>query len=375
MNKQATAERQIKVEEREENEEDLKFNPKRCAEILQYLMDSPEPREMMDDIADMTQDALYEKYKEGDVRDFLKSFLVITGGGSRASVVSRMTIKELKDAKEEDGIWVTKIKNHKVFGKGKYGTTRLAFCIPRLYVATIKYVITYKEDCGEDNLVFTSSKGRELDAKYCSNFIKRNYLAGFLTGEEMRTFTPSIWHHAWANWAVDHPDDAIGKIAVTVMCHSEETRSRHYLVKEKKAGGRFAKAIMKRVVGEKEKGDKYEGGKDEELNDEEKAFEEVEDENGEKDETEQDINITPKDKKILKDEVYRNGMPPKSLDQKKVLGPACRRNEAFRNVYKKLIKKRGTKRKANNTLHKMVIPKKKKQEKKIEEDLTSEEEE
>ena len=68
----------------------------------------------------------------------------------------------------------------------------------------------------------------------------------------MKTLTPKVWRHAWANWSEDSSDPDRAALATKVMRHSPEVRRVHYLEKNRNDATRFGKAIIENVLEGKE---------------------------------------------------------------------------------------------------------------------------
>ena len=84
-------------EKRTEDPNDLTYNPHRCAEIMDQLLESTQLKELIHSFA-ASGELLYD-WSKVNIRDLLIALLIVFGGGQRCSVPCRMTILEFNNAK------------------------------------------------------------------------------------------------------------------------------------------------------------------------------------------------------------------------------------------------------------------------------------
>ena len=83
----------------------------------------------------------YYNWDKKEIQDLLIALLVVTGGGCRAHVPCRMTIKEFLEAKaNEDGDKEVSVKNHKTKAQGP---APLPFILNGLYEACNKFLTQF----------------------------------------------------------------------------------------------------------------------------------------------------------------------------------------------------------------------------------------
>ena len=340
-----------------------------CLHALVFYMQvltNEDLKSMMCDMRKMSPEEVEEQYGGEEVLLFLTSLLLLTTAGHRPSAISRMQVRyyntfsccldshlvlqvgEFRKARpSKDGVMVVRVVKHKTF-KG-HGVARVPFALEGIHEAAQKFALTYKGGAVEKDF-FLSLSGQELKMAKATNWLKQ-FLD--LTEKESKTFTPKIWRHAWGNWAADHPDSEVGKLAKKVMCHSESVFESNYEVTNNEEAVRFVQAVLEGT-----------GGKDDQEGPRRPTMKDNTGASGPrrptmKDKTGASGVITAEDRKILKDILWEGGAPPKSLGieaMKKAV-----KNKSFKKVYDKIVKsKNGDERAARNTITKSVMPKKKK---------------
>ena len=331
---------QERKQERQENPEDLAYNADRCAEILNHLLHNDIITNIKKDLSKLTFNSLRKKYEEVEVRKYLMAMLLVGANGARAVAISRAKVGEWKKAKLTDGFRIMLVGDHKVVKS--WGSAPVGFFLPNLYKEVGVYIRTYKNMTEDDEQIFANKKGNETDIRIVSDWLKNKVLENVLTEEEKTHFSSGIWRKAWVQWADQlGEDDEMGRVARAAMCHSDTIATSNYKTVDPKKASKFGNAMLNKVL---------DGNIQDEETEEVGNMEEEEDDEGK---------ISAQEKKFLKDTLWNDNEPPKSLAQK-VLDRKCMVSPEFRRIYEKLQNIRGTKKKANNTLHKMVMPKKKK---------------
>ena len=84
-------------------------------------------------------------------------------------------------------------------------------------------LFTRNEGIDETKSVFQMAK-----IKQANDWLKKQVLKDLLSPEEELSLVPCVWRKGWANWANNHPDPHVRKIALSVMCHSEEVARSNY---------------------------------------------------------------------------------------------------------------------------------------------------
>ena len=331
---------QEKKHARKDDSEAMVHNGNRCGEILNILLNTKLIRSMRKDIVRLTANEVRRKYEEVEVRKCLMAMLLVGGNGATAVAISRAKVGEWKKAKHTDGFRIMQVEDYKL-GKSA-GSTPVGFFLPKLYKEVGVYIKTYKNMTKDDEQIFANKKGNETDIRIVSDWLKNKVLENVLTEEEKTHFSSGIWRKAWVQWADQlGEDDEMGRVARAAMCHSDTIATSNYKTVDPKKASKFGNAMLNKVL---------DGNIQDEETEEVGNMEEEEDDEGK---------ISAQEKKFLKDTLWNDNEPPKSLAQK-VLDRKCMVSPEFRRIYEKLQNIRGTKKKANNTLHKMVMPKKKK---------------
>ena len=326
---------QEKKHARKDDSEAMVHNGNRCGEILNILLNTKLIRSMRKDIVRLTANEVRRKYEEVEVRKCLMAMLLVGGNGATAVAISRAKVGEWKKAKHTDGFRIMQVDDYKL-GKSA-GSTPVGFFLPKLYKEVGVYIKTYKNMTKDDEQIFANKKGNETDIRIVSDWLKNKVLENVLTEEEKVHFSNEIWIKAWVQWADQlGEDDEIGRVARAVMCHSEKIATKKTV--DTRKASKFGAAIPTKVLDGPimEEGAEKVGNEEEEDDAEEK--------------------ISSKEKKFLKDTFWDRDEPPKSLAQT-ILDKKCMICPKFRRIYENLINIRGSRKKANNTLCKLIMPK------------------
>ena len=68
---------------------------------------------------------------------------------------------------------------------------------------------------------------------------------GILTDEQLKKLTSGAWRKGWANWASEHPDQAVRDAAFGVMSHSKEVAKTNYLVTSGDKSTKFSSDVLR----------------------------------------------------------------------------------------------------------------------------------
>ena len=167
-------------------------------------------------------------WDEQKLRSFLVGLLIVTGGGARPHVVTRMTVQEFQQPfTGPKGNKVVHVHNHKTVSK--FGPAPLIFILPRLYDACSAYRECFRSEATSEDLLFESSRGTEMKPIIGTEYIQNNFLNNELSENEKRNFTPKIWRQAWTNWTREISDPELRDIGNFTMGHSEAVVSSNYI--------------------------------------------------------------------------------------------------------------------------------------------------
>ena len=227
----------------------------------------------------------------------------------------------------------------------KSGVAMIPLIVEGRHEACLAYMEAYKSEAGKEEFLFTNSNNNRDDAQLAITWMKNAILSQFLTEKELKTLTPKVWRHAWANWSEDSSDPEMAALASKVMRHSPEVRRVHYLEKNRQDATKFGKTIIENVlegnetVGAKEKRPKEKGRK----------------------ETEQRRVIDDEDRSLLRSVLFNGEVAPTSFGQN-VMDEASKKNTQFKKLYKKILKsKNGNKIQTNMMIRKSANSGKKKE--------------
>ena len=72
--------------------------------------------------------------------------------------------------------------------------------------------------------MFVTARNTAVFPREPHNYLKTEIISklGILTSEQLEKLTFGAWRKGWANWASDHPDQAVRDAAFGVMSHSKE---------------------------------------------------------------------------------------------------------------------------------------------------------
>ena len=87
--------------EKEQNPEELAYNPDRVKELVIWIIRNKELIALRDDLLTLSNEDIEEKYDEATVMHFIVSHLVLTAGGARTSAITWMRIDELRRPPQE----------------------------------------------------------------------------------------------------------------------------------------------------------------------------------------------------------------------------------------------------------------------------------
>jgi hypothetical protein len=225
-------------------------------------------------------------------------------------------------------------------------------------------LLLFRDPNDGKGLVFGTAMGTAPVIKHSNNWLKETTLKTLCSTNELKSLTAKSWRKGWANWGQDHPDPELNCIAFKVMCHSQEVMQSNYNVVNLTNASRFAKCVLKTVQESVEEDEDDEG---EVAGEVEVAREEDADEEEDGDEDIDDVTnkvristrFSSKEKSIIKDALCVNGEPPKSLAMAAV-NAAMDNSDKFKRLYKSLVKSKGGRKAANNTIRKSIMKKVKK---------------
>ena len=207
---------------------DLKQNAVRCKVLYRILNQHSGIQEELKGIIKMSPCKLATDWDEPNLRSFLVGLLIVSGGGARPHVVTRMTVQEFqKPFTGPKGNKVVHVHNHKTVSK--FGPAPLIFIFPRLYDACSAYQECFRSKATSEDLLFGSARGTEMKPIIATEYIQNNFLKNELTENEKRNFTPKIWRQAWTNWTRELTDPELRDIGNFTMGHSEAVVSSNYI--------------------------------------------------------------------------------------------------------------------------------------------------
>ena len=229
-----------------QNPYNLEFNPGRVAELARVLTNHPKVRSWIDTIRKEDPATLYCTWDECTMRNFLLGMVIVFGTGTRPSAPTRCTVKEFQNATYEDGLWVVKTVNTKTLKS--HGPAQMCFMYEGLYEACQKYIDTFKLNLSDDEHLFKNSGQGDARTSDCMRILRENFLGEVIHKNEIKYFTPKIWRHAWANWGIDHPDPEVAKHGERTMAHSAATRDANYAVRREDYTRNFGRKVMDHML-------------------------------------------------------------------------------------------------------------------------------
>ena len=222
----------------------IEFNTKRGEEIFINLSNSEELAHTLEMIQKCSKEELESNnWTESRIRHLLHGLLIIFGGGARASVGAKMTIKEFNHSHEKDGHFNVNVDNHKT---KQLGAADLVFNLPRLYQCCEKYRDSIREKATnpDTETLFVTPSGGESRVDRAMEVVKEFV---DLSPGESNHFNSAIWRRLWAHWNQQHNKDG-AHIGLEVMAHSESTRNMYYNVQDPTRGISFTKKILDEVL-------------------------------------------------------------------------------------------------------------------------------
>ena len=207
---------------------DLKQNAVRCKVLYRILNQHSGIQEALKGIVKMSPCELSTEWDEQRLRSFLVGLLIVTGGGARPHVTTRMTIGEFQQPfTGPKGNKAVHVHNHKTVNK--FGPAPLIFILPRLYDACSAYRECFRSEATSEDLLFESTRGTEMKPIIGTEYIQNNFLNNELSENEKRNFTPKIWRQAWTNWTRELSDPELRDIGNFTMGHSEAVIGSNYI--------------------------------------------------------------------------------------------------------------------------------------------------
>ena len=192
LNRDVAKKTAVKIAKRQNDPEDLAYNPTRMREIFNLLMAHRDLREIKEDLLNLNSYMICKKYDEKLLRDYLINQLLIGGNGSRPSAVARMKIGETLNATAaEDGTKVVSVQDHKT--AVGYGACPIAFCEEGLFDATLAYLKAFRDENDTEGFLFASANGTEPDTRTSVAWLKKTFLQNHLTEKELETLTPKVY--------------------------------------------------------------------------------------------------------------------------------------------------------------------------------------
>ena len=226
---------------------DLKQNAVRCKVLYRILNQHSGIQEELKDIVKMSPCKLANEWDEQRLRSFLVGLLIVTGGGARPHVTTRMTIGEFQQPfTGPKGNKAVHVHNHKTVNK--FGPAPLIFILPRLYDACSSYRECFRSNATSENLLFESSRGTEMKPIIGTEYIQNNFLKSELSEDEKRNFTPKIWRQAWTNWTRELSDPELRDIGNFTMGHSEAVIGSNYIDLSGPNALKFGNKILEDVL-------------------------------------------------------------------------------------------------------------------------------
>ena len=124
----------------------LKHNPDRLKEIAHELIKEGKLKKEIEACNTMSDELMKKEIIETRLRNIIFGTLLIFGGGSRPSTISRIKRKEFDEAEAIliDGEEIMKIHVWADKTSNTYGSATIAFMFPGLYTLTKKYLRVYK---------------------------------------------------------------------------------------------------------------------------------------------------------------------------------------------------------------------------------------
>ena len=169
---------------------------------------------------------------ETRLRNIIFGTLLIFGGGSRPSTISRIKREEFDKAEAIliDGEEIMKIHVWADKTSNCYGSATIAFMFPGLYTLTKKYLRVYKQSLKSDGYLLGNFMGNETKPRVALNYIKEHFLEDICTKEERDTLNPEDFRHAVAAWNTQGTSELYrSTIAPRFQHHSASVRDEHYV--------------------------------------------------------------------------------------------------------------------------------------------------
>ena len=224
---------------------DLTYNHDRLRVVVRDLLNCPGFNKYRKALLEHSIDVAKEMYREVDFRYALAVEVLLSSGGQRPHVVSRMQVGELLSASEEDGHYVVRVRHHKT--TTKHGPVCLVLS-GDLYRAVRKYLECFRPSTTEDkSYVFATRSGSEMQMGQPVSWV-RPYLSGICSDAETKTFLPKSIRKGYSNWAKDHPDEDVNSKALDIMCHSKGVQLSNYNVIKDRSAVKVTSGVLKDVI-------------------------------------------------------------------------------------------------------------------------------
>ena len=247
INKQIRLQTQLNKAQQAKNPHNLSYNSSRLSEIWNYVCTTNlKVKEITVDLAKGTPDMLTAKYTEVELRNFLMSLLLVSGGGLRPSAVACMKIGELTMAKTVGNVRVAKVFEHKGFMT--HGPQNVPFIMPLLYASCIGYMHTFRDPNNIKGYLFATSNGTSPRCGDALDWFKENLLKGYITEKEGKTLVPGSWRKGWTNWAQLPENSKVGALSTTVMGHSKKVEKESYLNFDEGQAVKFGTVVAESMV-------------------------------------------------------------------------------------------------------------------------------
>ena len=229
----------------------LTYNPDRLKQVARATLNLPELKEVKEDLLNLSNKEIKEKYDETYVKNALAIPALMTTGGKRPGTVANTTLGELRSAEElEDGSHDVLVHAHKT---DEGGPSHLSFFWDGLYESCMRYAEIFKSDKEAEDLLFSTTprgvdKKRPLNMNKAVTWVKKLLAKSVATEQELKTMTAKSFRKGFSNWGAAHPDPEVNRDTIEAQDHSEAVDKLNYHVTSGRRVNKVNKTIMAGVM-------------------------------------------------------------------------------------------------------------------------------
>lgn len=143
LTRAAAMQTQRNATKKQKDKENVTYNPDKLDKIMKIVCNSNTMKKILDDMVFLTPDDLMAEHTECFLRNFLCSYLMVTGNGPRPSAITGATIDEFQTRDiAENGVAIMRVEKHKTFKN--HGACPIAFNVKGLEKAVNKYIKCFR---------------------------------------------------------------------------------------------------------------------------------------------------------------------------------------------------------------------------------------